>query len=41
MYWYIVSLRRLLNNHNFSQLQQQTQTTGIQKDEIKISINLP
>ena len=41
MYWYVVSLRRTLNNHSFSQLQQQTQATGIQEDKIKISINLP
>ena len=33
--------KRITNNHNLSRTQQQTQATDIQKEEIRMSINLP
>ena len=33
--------KRITNNHNLSQLQQQTQATDIPEEEIRMSINLP
>ena len=33
--------KRITNNHSLSQTQQQTQATDIQKEEIRMSINLP
>ena len=33
--------KRITNNHSLPQLQQQTQATDIQEEEIKMSINLP
>ena len=33
--------KNIKNNHSFSQWQQQTQSTDIQKEEIRVSINLP
>ena len=33
--------KRIINNHNWPQSQQQTQATDIQKEEIRMSINLP
>ena len=33
--------KRITNNHSLPQLQQQTQAADIQKEEIRVSINLP
>ena len=33
--------KKITNNHSLPQLQQQTQATDIQEEEIKMSINLP
>ena len=33
--------KRITNNHNLSQSQQQTQATDIQEEEIRMIINLP
>ena len=33
--------KRITNNHSLPQSQQQTQTTDIQEEEIRMSINLP
>ena len=33
--------KRITNNHNLPQLQQQTQAADIQEEDIKMSINLP
>ena len=33
--------KRITNSHSFSQLQQHTQATDIQEEEIKMRINLP
>ena len=34
-------LKRITNNYSLSQLQQQTHATDIQKEEVRMSINLP
>ena len=33
--------KRITNNHNLRRSQQQTQTTDIQEEEIRMSVNLP
>ena len=35
------TFKRITNNHSLLQSQQQTQATDIQKEEIRMSINLP